>query len=283
MASFLSSLRNVKKRKKGKQDPPGSFPSLQAASQSKPSEVLNPANLTPSIPGNSSEVDLVASTLDFASNRQGKPSSHDPVAKTTTLNVFKLTLATLGQVSDNIPVPGLKLATEGLLSVIEKVQETFDNSQGFRELAKRLEDLQPIFLQMQTLDKGTTSVIKYLNQLEVEIRSLTEEIAQASSPGAIVRFFNSADDVKSLKKHTSNLDEIIRGAALAISVDTNQQVKLLYNVAITAAQSERFKSLKGWLTQLTTRRRVTKHLDVYLAPVLNFWRWFITGWQPKEL
>jgi hypothetical protein len=80
-----------------------------------------------------------------------------------------------------------------------------------------------------------------------EIQSLTEEIAQASSPGAIVRFFNSTDDAKSLKEHTSTLDEIIRGAAvslsaslipvvatqntifrskLAISVDTNQRVKV---------------------------------------------------------
>jgi hypothetical protein len=80
-----------------------------------------------------------------------------------------------------------------------------------------------------------------------EIQSLTEDIAQASSAGAIVRFFNSADDAKSLKKHTSYLDEIIRGATvsllaqlmtvaaahngqscskLSISVDTNRRVKV---------------------------------------------------------
>jgi hypothetical protein len=39
---------------------------------------------------------------------------------------------------------------------------------------------------------------------------------QDSSPGAIVRFFNSTDDAKSLKKHMSNLDEIIRGAAVSL-------------------------------------------------------------------
>jgi hypothetical protein len=48
-----------------------------------------------------------------------------------------------------------------------------------------------------------------------EIRSLTNEIAQASSSGVIVRFFNSADDAKSLMKHTSKLDEIIRGATVS--------------------------------------------------------------------
>jgi hypothetical protein len=49
-----------------------------------------------------------------------------------------------------------------------------------------------------------------------EIQSLSEEIAQASSHGTVARFFNSAEDAKSLKKHTGNLDEIIRGAAVSL-------------------------------------------------------------------
>jgi hypothetical protein len=109
MASFLSSLKNIKKRKKEKQDPLGS--SSQPVSQ------------TPTLAADSStKVDLAVVTPDAASNQLGNASSCNSVAKSTALNVFKLTLATLGKASDNVPVPGLKLAMEGLLSVIEMVQ-----------------------------------------------------------------------------------------------------------------------------------------------------------------
>jgi len=118
------------------------------------------------LPDSSSKADLAVATPDNVPNQQGNTSSYRSVAKATALNAFKLTLTTLGKASDNIPVPGLKLAMEGLLLVIERVQETSDNAQGFRELAKRLHDLQPIFSQMQSLGRGSISVVVYLNQLE---------------------------------------------------------------------------------------------------------------------
>jgi hypothetical protein len=118
MAPFLSSLRNLKKRSKEKRDPPSS--SSQPASQS-PSGALIP-NLIPSAPDSLSIADPAVTTPYNIANQHGNTSSHHSVAKATTLNVFKLTLTALASVSDNIPVPGLKPAMEGLLSVIEKVQ-----------------------------------------------------------------------------------------------------------------------------------------------------------------
>jgi hypothetical protein len=120
MAPFLSSLKSIKKRKKAKQDPLGS--SSQPVSQSPTRPSTPRSTLISSTADNSSKVDLAAKTPDAASNQPGSTSSYHSVAKSTALNVFKLTLATLGKASDNIPVPGLKLAMEGLLSAIEKVE-----------------------------------------------------------------------------------------------------------------------------------------------------------------
>jgi hypothetical protein len=110
MASFLSSLRNVRKRGMAKQDPSGI--SSQPASES----------LLPSAADSTSKVDLAATTPDNALNQQGSTPSHHFAAKAKALNMFKLTLATLGAARDSIPAPGLKLAIEGLLSAIERVQ-----------------------------------------------------------------------------------------------------------------------------------------------------------------
>jgi hypothetical protein len=178
MASFFSSFK-IKRRRKGKRDPLAS--SSPPVSQS-PTRASIPAPKHISSADGSSKVDLAR---DVASDQLGSTSAYHSVAKSTAINLLKLTLATLGQASDNLPVPGLQLAIGGLLSAIEKVQVclwissygilwtndsisqvTAGNAQGFRELSKRLDDLQPIFLQMQRLDKGNTSVVKYLNQLE---------------------------------------------------------------------------------------------------------------------
>jgi hypothetical protein len=124
MASFLSSLKNIKKRKKEKQDP--LVPSSQPVSQSRTQASTSEQNHISHAADNSSKVDLAVTTPDVATNQLGSASAYHSVAKSTALNVFKLTLATLGKASDNIPVPGLKLAMEGLLSVIEKVQVCVD-------------------------------------------------------------------------------------------------------------------------------------------------------------
>lgn len=112
MAPPFSGL--FKKRKKAKQDLPGS--SSQPASQS--STQAPTPNLIPSAADNSSKADLAVTTPDNASNRQEDTSPHHSV-KATALNVVKLTLETLGKAGD---INTFKVAMEGLLFVIEKVQ-----------------------------------------------------------------------------------------------------------------------------------------------------------------
>jgi hypothetical protein len=109
MAHFFS---YIERRKKEKQHPPGS--------SSRPASQL--PTLIPSAADGLSKADLAVATPGNVPNQQGNTSSYRSVAKATALNAFKLTLTTLGKASDNIPVPGLKLAMEGLLLVIEKVQ-----------------------------------------------------------------------------------------------------------------------------------------------------------------
>ena len=48
-----------------------------------------------------------------------------------------------------------------------------------------------------------------------EIRSLCEEMEQATSGGTLVRFFNSTNDASLLKRHNDNLDRIINEATVS--------------------------------------------------------------------
>jgi hypothetical protein len=124
MAPLPSFLKNITKRKKEKQDPLGS--SSQPVSQSATRAPTPEPKLTSSTATDgSSKVDLAVTTPDAASNQAESAFPRHSVAKSTALNVFKLTLATLGKASNDVPVPGLKLAMEGLLSVIEKVEVCF--------------------------------------------------------------------------------------------------------------------------------------------------------------
>jgi hypothetical protein len=118
MAPLPTFLKPFRKRKKDKQDPPGS--SSQPPSQS-PTRAPTP-NPIPSATDSSSKAGPAVTTPDNVSNQRGNTSSDRSVAQATALNLFKFTLTTLSTASDNIPVPGLKLALDGLLSVIEKVQ-----------------------------------------------------------------------------------------------------------------------------------------------------------------
>jgi hypothetical protein len=43
----------------------------------------------------------------------------------TALNVFKLALVTLSSASDNLPVPGVKIAVDVLLTVVDGIQVGF--------------------------------------------------------------------------------------------------------------------------------------------------------------
>jgi hypothetical protein len=80
------------------------------------------SNLLPSAAQSSPKGDLAVITPGDTSNEQGSPPSYHSVVKSTSVDMFKFNLATLGKVSKNISVPGLILAMNELLSVIERVQ-----------------------------------------------------------------------------------------------------------------------------------------------------------------
>ena len=109
---FLKGLVN---RKKGKR--PLSSTSEYPLPSQPPSRALTPN--PSSFPSGSSPAATEPSAV--TSKVHGAPSDHS-VARTTALNVFKLSLSALSAASNNVPVPGLKLAMEGLLKAIEKVQ-----------------------------------------------------------------------------------------------------------------------------------------------------------------
>ena len=104
-------LKGLVSRKKGKRPPSESLPSQPPPRAPTPNPSSFPSGSSPA----HTEPSAVASKVHEA------PSDHS-VAKTTALNVFKLTLSTLSAASDNIPVPGLKLVFQGLHQTIEKVQ-----------------------------------------------------------------------------------------------------------------------------------------------------------------
>ncbi|KAF8219396.1 hypothetical protein L208DRAFT_1418294 [Tricholoma matsutake] len=83
-------------------------------------------------------------------------STSGSTAKDTALNALKLAM----QIVADAPVPGIKVAMSGLLTIIVKVQETSGNTQGFLDLATRMENLQPIFSKMKDMEvEGTTADI----------------------------------------------------------------------------------------------------------------------------
>ncbi|KAF8233573.1 hypothetical protein L208DRAFT_1395465 [Tricholoma matsutake] len=86
-------------------------------------------------------------------------------AKATAVNALKLLL----KISSDIPGPGIKVALVGLLTIIERVQETSDNIQGFRTLATQMKDLQPIFSKVKEMEIAGASadIVDFLRKLEV--------------------------------------------------------------------------------------------------------------------
>ncbi|KAF8240893.1 hypothetical protein L208DRAFT_1383883 [Tricholoma matsutake] len=134
-------------------------------------------------------------------------------AKDTALNALKLVM----QIVADAPVPGIKVAMSGLLTIIGKVQETSGNTQGFLNLAMRMESLKPIVSKMKDTE-GECTTMDIFKKLEVEINSLTAEIERAKSNGTLAKFFNSTDDASSLKSHNDNLDQIIHGASWLLTI-----------------------------------------------------------------
>ena len=101
----------------------------------------------------------------------------------TALNVFKFALGTLSSASDNIPVPGLKLAIDALLTITQHIQVKFkgrsmltsnsspplqqssENAKGFSELAERIKRLTPIFHFVNSDEQSTAVSLPLLTNL----------------------------------------------------------------------------------------------------------------------
>ncbi|KAF8233352.1 hypothetical protein L208DRAFT_1395798, partial [Tricholoma matsutake] len=128
------------------------------------------------------------------------------MVKDTALNTLKLVM----QIMADAPMPGIKVAMSGLLTIIGKFQETSGNTQGFLNLAMQMENLQPIFSKMKDMEvEGTTmDIFKKLEQ----INSRTAEMEWVRSNGT-------------LANHNDHLNQIIHGANLAITVDIHHEVQ----------------------------------------------------------
>lgn len=125
------------------------------------------------------------------------------------VNTIKSLLKTIGSLSDNIPVPGLKPASELLLGLIEGIQDTQENAMGFQKLAERLESLNGLILYAVQNEGNMSQTLPFLQRLERELGSVGEDIEEALNQGHLTRFLNSADDKLSVATHIASLDSII--------------------------------------------------------------------------
>jgi len=258
MPKFISPKFSSVFKKLGKKPPSSSSPSLVQQQPSRPAT----QNPTPSLardPLADRSATEAASLIAYnLATSVGAPTSNDipsrsesaltsrSVAKDTAVNALKLLL----KIASDIPGPGIKPALSGLLTIIERVQETSGNVQGFENLARRMENLRSIFSMVKEMEIGArVDVVGFLEKLEVEVKSLSTEIEQATSRGTLIRFFNSTDDASSLKSHNDSLDRIISEANFLVAIDTHHgvghveaEIKLLRvqtNVVTTADERQK--------------------------------------------
>ena len=125
------------------------------------------------------------------------------------VNTIKSLLKTIGSLSDNIPVPGLKPASELLLGLIEGIQDAQENAIGFQKLAERLESLNGLILYAVQNEGNMSQTLPFLQRLERELESVREDIEESLNQGQLTRFLNSADDKLSVTTHIASLDSII--------------------------------------------------------------------------
>ena len=125
------------------------------------------------------------------------------------VNTIKSLLKAIGSLSDNIPVPGLKPASELLLGLIESIQDTQENALGFQKLAERLESLNGLILYAIQNEGNMSQTLPFLQRLERGLESVGEDIQEALNQGRLTRFLNSADDKSSMATHIASLDSII--------------------------------------------------------------------------
>ncbi|KAJ7450020.1 hypothetical protein B0H11DRAFT_324259 [Mycena galericulata] len=145
-------------------------------------------------------------------------------AKLTTLTPHRTPNIPLGQ--------SLSSVIDPVLAIMTQIEQTSANTQGFVELAARIELLKPILSQMGTwpsqgqldvanpasdsaavVDKRSRGQF-VLQALRQEFESMTKDLNAAKSQGTLQRFFDSADNAAYLAKHNTNLTQIISIATL---------------------------------------------------------------------
>ncbi|KAJ7809176.1 hypothetical protein B0H14DRAFT_2867494 [Mycena olivaceomarginata] len=128
-----------------------------------------------------------------------KQNIEKPETPNTGRNALKFALKTLSSISSNIPFGSvLSGVIDPLLDIADRIELTSDNTQGFVELAARIELLSPL-------------VSKIARDKPEQCQPIVEAL-QASKNST--QFFNSKDNASSLAKHNNHLAQMIADATL---------------------------------------------------------------------
>nr|GAT50622.1 predicted protein [Mycena chlorophos] len=130
-----------------------------------------------------------------------------PETLSTAKHAFVLALRTLGSISGNIPFGSvLNSVIDPLLDIMDRVEETAENQQGFLQLASRVHMLEPIIQQKKANEPACKEIVEALGN---ELKSIHEDIEQALHQGTIASFFNSQDNASGIVRHNVNLTQLI--------------------------------------------------------------------------
>ncbi|KAF7291710.1 hypothetical protein HMN09_01262600 [Mycena chlorophos] len=128
-----------------------------------------------------------------------------PETLSTAKNAFVLGLKTLGAISGNIPFGSvLNSVIEPLLNIMDRIEETAENQQGFLQLASRVHMLEPIIQDKKANEPACKEIVEALGK-----RSIHDDIEQALQQGTIASFFNSQDNASGIVRHNVNLTQLI--------------------------------------------------------------------------
>ncbi|KAF7362679.1 hypothetical protein MVEN_00617200 [Mycena venus] len=138
----------------------------------------------------------------------------NPESTRTGRNALRFALETLSTVSSNIPFGSvLSGVIDPLLNIADRIELTSDNTQGFVELAARIQLLSPLVSQMarNKPEQGGP----FVEALKGELQSITDTLKDADSRGKLDQFFNSQDNASSIAQHNNRLTQMIADATLS--------------------------------------------------------------------
>ncbi|KAJ7024142.1 hypothetical protein C8F04DRAFT_1303074 [Mycena alexandri] len=151
----------------------------------------------------------------------------------TTYNTLKLALKTLSSVTSNIPLGSvLSAAIDPLLEIVDRIEQTSANVQGFVELAARIELLTPIVSEMA----GNPQGVKLVEALQRELQSITKDLEVASSRGKLDQFLNSPVDALCLQKHNTALAQLIADSTLVTVTEVLHSIHKLKHSESTSGR-----------------------------------------------